>query len=188
MGGGMNIKLVGDWKLAAKILNAAPGDIEKAIEQAVRLEALVLEGAIKRNIQRGPPPPLSPLTRKTRKGAKGGSKPLNATGGLLGAVTVVQKGDEAFIGIPRSAGKYNLAVTHEQGRTIVLNMTDKMRRFLFGVLFKGSPPKAGPGTRIIVIRIPARPFVQPAFAAEAPKSQQRFQEHLAKLLGGSLGS
>lgn len=180
---GMQVKQIGDWKLAEKICKAAPGDIKKAMEKAIGLEAQHLAGVIKRNIQRGPSPALSKLTQKSRKGAKGGSKPLNASGDLLGSVTVVQQGAEAFIGIPRSSGRYNIAVTHEQGRTIVLNMTDKMRRFLFGVLFKGSPPKPGSGTRVIVVHIPARPFVQPAFDAETPKSGERFEANMARLLG-----
>jgi len=185
----MTLKVVtfGDWRKAAAVLATYPDYIKRAVPKAIRLEAEFMVGEIKRNIQAGPPPPLAALTAKRRKGGKGGSKPLNASGDLLGAVTVVQRSQAytAFVGVPRASGKYNIAVTHEQGRTIVLNMTEKMRRFLFGVLFKGEPAKPGSGTGIITIRIPARPFVRPAFEANAAGAAARFEANLAALLGGA---
>jgi hypothetical protein len=193
----MKVRLKGDWKLAKQLLAHAPQEIQEALKKSLKQEAHHFEAAVKRKIQAGPPPPLKNGKRFGKGGGKGGSKPLNATGDLLGSVTVVESGDgkRMFIGIPRSAKGHGgqvvrLAETHEFGKTIVIRLTEKMRRFLFGVLFKGRP-STGKGTSskgFIIVRIPARPFVRPAFAEQAPGAGERFLKRLAKNLGGRYGT
>ena len=192
----MSIEKTGDWELAERILASAPREIDRAMAKAVHQEALHFERLVKLRLQSGPPPPLSPWTIAGRKsgGGKGGDKPLNASGDMLGSISVVPntiKEPEKFIGIPRAATGHNgqvmnLADIHEFGRTIVIRVTPKMRRFLFGVLLKNMPAggggKGGGGKKIMVIRIPARPFIVPAFEEGAKEAQGRFEARMFKLL------
>ena len=111
------------------------------------------------------------------------------TGALLNSVTNIVKDDEAFVGVLRKAGKgADIAAVHEFGATILIRVTDKMRGFLFGVLFAGQPRKESSGKGgssggIIVVRIPARPFIRPTYAKWGPTSGERFLKNLSTLLG-----
>jgi hypothetical protein len=184
----VSLKKTGDWKLAEAILKSAPADVHEAIKKAVAQEARAFEAKIKQKIFRGPFKPLA------SKRANGSSKPLMKTGALRAAVGVVQVGTEAFIGIVRGApghdGKtYHLAEVHEFGTTIVQRMTPKQRRYLFGVVFKGSAGTGtGKGTGIIVIQIPARPFIRPVFDEHGPGTEERIMARIARLLRGKLAS
>jgi hypothetical protein len=116
-------------------------------------------------------------------------------GDLRNAITAIVQGDEAFVGVPRKArgkdGKslVDVAQVHEFGSDpIVIPMTSAMRRFLFAVLRKaGVEPregsKGGAGKGVVVTRIPARPFLRPAFKAFAQGAQKRFLDRVAGLLG-----
>jgi len=200
------VKFTGDWVLARKLLRAGPAAVEKAMVEALHGEALHFEKAIKKTIQGGLGPPLkrggggrNASGQFVKSGRAGGSKPLIATGDLLGSITVVtaQGGRAAFIGIPRSATAHGgrvvrLAEIHEFGRTIVIRLTEKMRRFLFAVLFKDSP-RGGSGSGavkrgFIIVHIPARPFIRPTFAREAPGAQERFVKRVARALGKDYGT
>lgn len=203
------IELTGDWELAERILAASPAAVNKACRQAVHQEAVHFEGLVIKHLSAGPPPTLSPWTVKMRKsrGGGGGDKPLNATGDMLGSVSVTPNttaSTEKWIGIPRSASAHGgqvvrLAEVHEFGATFVLWITPKMRRFLFGVLLKDEPKIQGPrkagtsGKRYLVIHIPARPFIVPAFEEGAQQAQKRFEARIFKLLeptmsGGGSGT
>ena len=191
----MKIELTGDWGKASGILSGAPNEIPKALARALKQEGRHAEGLIKQNIGKGPPPPLA--HKRTRGTGKGGSKPLNASGDMRGAVTVLETASfEVFVGIPRNSPKHggrvcNLAMIHEFGKTIAIRMTPKMRKFLFGVLFKGSKRAPGGGSKsgggIIVVHIPARPFVAPAFAEASVGFGDRMIARVAKEMGGALG-
>ena len=189
------IAKTGQWKLAQAILQSTPDDLTKATKQALYQEGLHFVRAIKAIIHRGPTPPLA-LGKRREGPGRGGSKPLNASGDLLASVTAEPQGasDSVFVGVPRTAQGHGgqvvrLAETHEFGKTIVQEMTPKMRKFLFGVLFRDSPRKAGKGTRgLLVIHIPARPFIRPAFEAESPKSEDRVFRRLAHVLNGRIGT
>lgn len=162
-----------------------------AIQKALKQEARGVETLIKTNIQKGPPPPLAG-TKPGQRGSGGKfvrTKPLNKSGDLRGAVTILDADGGFFIGIPRNAkghgGKtYSLAEIHEKGKTIAIRMTPKMRRFLFGVLFRGKSGGAkGPhGLGIIVIHIPARPFVWPAFVETEKGFADRMAARVATIL------
>ena len=85
--------------------------------------------------------PLSPFTLAARKLAKfRGTKALLVRGDLRNAVSVVVRGADAFVGVPRKArGKGGRAVIdvaemQEFGSDpIVIPMTPRMRRFLFAL-------------------------------------------------------
>jgi hypothetical protein len=211
----IDIKQIGEWKLAQKILKTGAQDLDKAIEQAVEQEAEFFVTKIKQYMRTGKFEALSANTLavtgggggrdkggRFKKGAGGrhGGKPLFRSGDLRNAVTKVMMGGAAFIGVPRNApkkgstGLVNIADVHEHGRTIVMKMTPKMRRFLHARLPKRIGPRmrngsfsSGQSTGILVIRIPPRPFIAPVFAEHGPGSQERFTKRLAKALGGQFG-
>jgi hypothetical protein len=168
-----SITLVGDWAKAKAVLSAAPAEIEQATHMAIIGLANYLAGKIKKKIGSQVPPPNSPLTILMKKS----SKTLIDQGDLRNSVTVISvKRHEAFIGIPQQGGAASLAAIHEQGRTIVMQMTPKQRRFLFATLGKkvGKLRYHAPSTGILVIHIPARPFIKPVFEEEAPGLDKKF--------------
>lgn len=189
------VVLVGQWGAATVALKKGAKQLPHVVAMAIAQEALVFERAIKQHIQAGPPPPLKGGRRIKANGKRGGSKPLNNTGDLRNAVQTIQRGADAFIGIPRIARGHNgksfsIAMVHEHGATVVIPLTDKVRRFLFGVLFKDEASTGGGGAGgrgFIVVRIPPRPFIRPAFEQEAPKSPERFAKRVGELLGGTFG-
>jgi phage gpG-like protein len=187
----IDVKLIGQWELSKRILNETPAKLGKAIDIGVKREANYMLRRIVQRFRGGIKPPLSPLTVKRRRiGGIRGSRPLVATSDLRNAITVVPAYHEAFVGVLRTSGRYNIAVLHENGGTVVIKMTARMRRFLFGVLFRGSvrPPGRGGTSGIIVVRIPARPFIGPVFDSESGGAPDRMLEFIAKHFGGALGT
>jgi len=183
----VKIGLDSNWKASRKVLSDTGDAIGPAVQKALKQEGEGIVGLIKKNIQKGPPPPLK--HKRMSKEGRGGSKPLNAGGDLRGAVTMIPADGGLFVGIPRNAkghgGKtYSLAEIHEKGKTIAIRMTPKMRRFLFGVLFRGNSegPKGPHGLGIIVIHIPARPFVWPAFVETEKGYGERMTARVAAIL------
>lgn len=191
----MKIDKTGGWARMKKLMDASPARMQAGIKKALDQEGLYLVGQVKKQIRTGPFEKLAKTTLAMRR-AQGfrGTKPLIRTGDMRNSVTHVVKGSKLFIGIPRSAksrdGKklFNIADIHENGRTFAMRVTPKMLRFWFAVLFKNEKKKpAGttmaPGKKIIIIRIPARPFIAPVFAREAKLAPERFLSRLAKNLG-----
>lgn len=193
----LKVDLIGDWKKAIIALNTVAKGLKPVADKALRQEAEHFAGKIRENIKKGPPPPLK-NKRFSGPGSRG-SKPLNASGGLGNSVAVVQgESGEYFIGIPRTAkghgGKAaDLADIHEFGRSFAIVMTEKMRKFLFGVLFKSKSRRGkggatfASGMGLIFIKIPARPFVRPAFESESPGAPERYMSRIAELLNGAVG-
>lgn len=184
----MKVELKGDWGEASKILRGTPQRIKVALERAVALEAHYMVKQIVvdfRNVK----PPLAPLTlRKRRTQGFYGRKALMRTGDLRNSIGVVQHGSEAFVGVARSSGKADIAAVHEYGKTIAIAMTSKMRRYIFGVIMAGrSRPReesAARGTGIILVRIPPRPFIRPAFEREKEGAPDRFMRWIARSVRG----
>lgn len=172
--------LIGDWKLAKRVLNTAPAAFDRALKKAIKHEAEKIAGMIRTKIASNVPPPNAASTVQN----KGSSKSLVDSGGMRNSVQVVWKGKfAAFIGIPAKARKSatSLADIHENGRVIVQQMTDKQRKFLHAK-FGGGGGGAGPG--IIVIHIPARPFIRPVFDAYASLAKPTFVAVLSNELAG----
>jgi len=187
----------GDWARARRLLTGAPERLRAATSTALRQEAHALRNEIVQGLTKQAPggeaiKPPSPLTLAARQ-FKGfdGTKSLLVRGDLRNSISVIVDGDEVFIGILRSArskdGKslVDLAKLHEFGGSpVVIPMTPKMRRFLFALLRKaGKEPTGGSGRGVIVVQVPARPFLRPAFDKFRQGASHRFLERVAKELG-----
>jgi hypothetical protein len=204
---GIAITLTGAWAEASRAAQQLAAGFKKAADRAVLAEANFLRGHIVKNLTSGgahagaPFAALSPNTLIIRKfKGFGGSKPLMVTGALRNSISVVRlPGGACFVGVRRGAphagapgGAANLAAIHEEGRTFTIQMTAKMRKFLAVAFSKAGGPKRGAGGgggAVIVIRIPARPFVGPALDRYARRDdvKARFWERVNKDLGGILG-
>ena len=193
----MAVSRTGDWARARRLLTAAPQRLQAAIGTAVRQEAHALRNEIVQGLTSQAPggetlKPPSPLTIAARQlEGFGGSKALIVRGDLRNSITVVVQGDEAFIGVSRSArskdgaSMVDLAKLHEfGGPPVIIPMTPKMRRFLFALLRQaGKEPTGGSGRGVIVVQVPARPFPRPAFEKFREGAGRRFLERVAKELG-----
>ena len=193
----MAVSRTGDWARARRLLTAAPQRLQAAIGTAVRQEAHALRNEIVQGLTRQAPggeplKPPSPLTIAARElEGFGGTKALIVRGDLRNSITVIVQGDEAFIGVSRSArskdgaSMVDLAKLHEfGGPPVIIPMTPKMRRFLFALLRQaGKEPTGGSGRGVIVVQVPARPFLRPAFDKFREGASKRFLERVAKELG-----
>ena len=193
----MAVSRTGDWARARRLLTAAPQRLQAAIGTAVRQEAHALRNEIVQGLTSQAPggetlKPPSPLTIAARQlEGFGGSKALIVRGDLRNSITVIVQGDEAFIGVSRSArskdgaSMMDLAKLHEfGGPPVIIPMTPKMRRFLFALLRQaGKEPTGGSGRGVIVVQVPARPFLRPAFDKFREGASRRFLERVARELG-----
>ena len=175
----MGVQKIGDWKLAQRILATSKRDFDRAIAKTLLQEALFYKKQIVQGIRKQAPggkafKPISKNTRTVRR-ALGfrGTKALIRNGDLLRSIQVVRRRNGVFIGIPRTVSDKqgrkiaDLARIHEEGsRPIVIRVTPKMRRFLFATLGGGAGGGSGGDGRtgIVVIKIPARPFLAPVLA------------------------
>ena len=193
----MAVSRTGDWARARRLLTAAPQRLQAAIGTAVRQEAHALRNEIVQGLTRQAPggdplKPPSPLTIAARQlEGFGGSKSLIVRGDLRNSITVFVQGDEAFIGVSRSArskdgaAMVDVAKLNEfGGPPVIIPITPKMRRFLFALLRQaGKEPTGGSGRGVIVVQVPARPFLRPAFDKFREGASRRFLERVARELG-----
>lgn len=193
----MSVQKSGDWVVARRLLAAGPTRLKTAIGTALRQEAQLLRKEIVQGLTKQAPggealAPPSPLTLAAREmKGRGGTKALLVRGDLRNSVSAIVQGDEAFVGVPRKARTQNgramvdVARVQEFGEgPIVIPMTPAMRRFLFALLRKADvEPREGSGKGVVVINIPARPFLRPAFRKFSEGAQQRFLARVAALSG-----
>jgi hypothetical protein len=67
------------------------------------------------------------------------------------------------------------------GPPVIIPMTPKMRRFLFALLRQaGKEPTGASGRGAIVVQVPARPFLRPAFEKFRDGASRRFLERVAR--------
>lgn len=198
-----SVRKVGDWQAARRFLAAAPRRFHRALDQAVRQEALLYKKEIVQGLTTGQPggKPLAPLAESTlaTRRARGlrGTKPLIARGDLRRSITLVTvKPGEVFVGILRSArgrdgqALVNVAAVQEFGKTVVFRLTPKARRFLAMALREaGRAPRGGGGAPggIAIVRIPPRPFFRPVFDKLAKGAPARVVGRMARLLAGDIG-
>ncbi len=196
----MAVTRTGDWARARQLLAAGPQRLRSAIGVAIRQEAQGLRNEIVQGLTSQAPggepiKPPAPLTLAARQlEGFGGTKALLVRGDLRNSITVIVEGDEAFIGVPRSARSsggeslVDLAQLHEYGGPpVVIPITPKMRRFLFALLRQaGKEPTGGSGRGVIVVQVPARPFLRPAFEKFREGASRRFLERVAQQLGLTL--
>jgi hypothetical protein len=193
----MTMRKAGDWSLARRILAEGPMKLKASIGTALRQEAEVLRKGIVTGISEQAPggepfKPLSPLTLAARKLAGfGGTKALMVRGDLRNSVAAIVQGDEAFVGVPRKArgrdgrSLVDVAQVQEFGSNpIVIPITTRMRRFIFAMLRQaGKEPQPGAGKGVVVVTIPARPFLRPALRKFVEGAERRFLGRVAKLMG-----
>ena len=193
----MAVRRTGDWALARRLLSAGPERLRSAIHTALRQEAHALRKEIVQGLTQQAPggetlKPPSALTLAARQLAGfGGTKSLLVRGDLRNSISVVVEGDEAFIGVLRKArskdGDSLVDVAQVQeygGPPVIIPMTPAMRRFLFVLLKKaGKKPTKGSGRGVVVVQVPARPFLRPAFEKFRQGASRRFLERVAKQLG-----
>ncbi len=194
----MSVTKTGDWALARRLLSSSTSGLKGAVGKALRQEAQLLRTQIVQGITKQAPggqalKPLSPLTIAARemKGFKG-TKALIVRGDLRNSISALVRGDEAFVGVLRKAKDkqgnplINVAQIHEFGAgPIVIPITPAMRRFLFALLQKSGQESSGrgSGSGVVVINIPARPFMRPAFKKFSKGAQRRFLNRVAGQLG-----
>jgi phage gpG-like protein len=193
----MAVMRTGDWARARQLLEAGPQRLRSAIGVAIRQAAQGLRNEIVQGLTQQAPggeplKPPSPLTLAARQlDGFGGTKSLLVRGDLRNSVAVIVEGDEAFIGVPRSARSsggeslVDLAQLHEYGGPpVIIPITPKMRRFLFALLRQaGKEPTGGSGRGVVVVQVPARPFLRPAFEKFRQGASRRFLERVAQQLG-----
>ena len=198
----MSVTKTGDWAVARRLLTAAPLKLKAAVGMALRQEAQLLRKEIVQGITKQAPggeafKPLSPLTLAAREmKGRGGTKALMVRGDLRNAIAAIVEGDEAFVGVPRKArgqdGKSVIDVAQVQefgAGPIVIPMTPAMRRFLFALLRKAGEEKSGgSGRGVVIVTIPARPFLRPAFKQFEKGVQKRFLGRVAPLMGLAAGT
>lgn len=210
-GSSVRVTKVGQWAEASKILKSGPFAVPAAIMAATRQEAEVMRKLMIRNLSQqgnlaGAPflshSSATKLTRKFRRRPTG--KVLIDTAQMRNSITVKQKGLEVFVGILRtSRGKdgrplANIARVHEFGQTIAVPVTRAMLRFLHTMYAKGgkksskstSTDKMELGSTML-IRIPARPFIQPVvdkFYSNPAVVRARFNARVGFILGGAFGT
>lgn len=189
------MRQTGDWALARRLMASGPARLKGAIGVALCQEAQLLRKQIVDGLTNQAPggQPILPLAATTLAARKlkgfGGTKALLRRGDLRGSITVVVEGDQAFVGIKRGArgrGAADVAQIHEFGAgPFVIPLTPRMRRFLFAVLRKSGaePHGEGRGKGVVVVRIPPRPFLRPAFEAFKVGAQGRFLRRVAQLSG-----
>lgn len=207
----MSVQKIGPWRLTRRILAAGPVRAQRAFDAVVLQEALFFERKAKAGIRSQAPggqrfKPLSPNTLKIRRflGFRG-TKALIVRGDLRNSIKAipVTRG-VAFVGVRRSArsrdGKslVNIARVHEFGAgPIIIRITPKMRRFLAAAgVFDGdgSSPAGGGGggggLGVIVVRIPARPFLGPIRDRffRGPEARRRVLWRVAIMLRRDFGT
>lgn len=193
----MATRRTGDWALARRLLAGAPQRLHAAIGAAVRQEAHALRNEVVQGLTTQAPggeplKPPSPLTIAARQlEGFGGTKALLVRGDLRNSITVVAHGDEAFVGVSRSTrtkdgtSMVDVAKLHEfGGPPVIIPMTPRMRRFLFALLRRaGKTPTGGSGRGVIVVQVPARPFLRPAFERFRKGASRRFLQRVAEAMG-----
>lgn len=175
----------GKWGKVFEALGGFKTSHEGAAQAALMKEAQYLRTKIVEGLREQAPggkqfKPLSPETLAIRKflGFRG-TKALLKHGDLRNAIAIKKDSNGTiFIGIPRSARSrsghnlYDIAVVHEHGsKPIVIKMTPKMRALLHLAFAKAGINRrdrarawrkgAYTSTGIIVVQIPARPFIGP---------------------------
>ncbi|KKN72178.1 hypothetical protein LCGC14_0413150 [marine sediment metagenome] len=202
----MSVTKVGDWGKAQAILGASSAKFRKAFDKALLQEAQFFRKKIIQGFTRQAPggKKFRKLARSTLRSRrfKGfrGRKALIRTAELRNSVTLVKKREGIFVGVLRSArGKdgrklVDIALLMEKGsRPIVIRITPKMQRFLaamFGGRRARRLKKKSAGVQgIIIIKIPARPFLAPIFKRFGRPSmvKNRFLARVAKQLKGDYG-
>jgi len=189
-------KMTGNWSGVGGMLATAGSPLlwKKAKHRAVLREAHRIRKLMIMAFQTGGPAghkwkALSAFTQLvSRAQGHGDRRPLMRTGDLRNSHSVVEVDDDTvFVGVHKSAkGKkskkemVNIAAIHEYGTkpyTIDVTWgggpkTERVRAFFFWLFMKtkGQIKMLKRSTKVIIVRIPARPWMNPIWEAEKEKS------------------
>ena len=195
MSGGVNKQ--GDWGTFKKVLHTTRNNVSAAIGRAMLQEGHALRRAMVTGITRQAPGGekfrnLSDFTLAMRRFKNfTGTKALVVHADLRNAIGVVKAGSDVFVGVPRNARSkdghdlVDVARIHEYGAgPMTVKLTPAMRR-LFGMVARHSGHNQNAlhsrkGT--VVITIPARPFVRPAFKVWSAQAQASFTARMTDIL------
>ena len=195
----MSVRMTGDWRKAQTLLGRGGRDLGRAVDRTLAQEAHALRASIIEGLDKQAPggeplAPLAPLTLAARRLRRlRGTKALIRTAELRNALAVMRRGGEVFVGIPGTArGRDGRSLSaraqaQEYGTTpTIVPITPRMRRYLFVLLREaGQAPRAGgSGSGVVVIQVPARPFLRPALAAFQVGATRRFLARVAAQLWG----
>ncbi len=198
----MGVAKIGEWRRAAQLLNRAANGMERSIDRALRVEAEVLRAEIVSGLTDQAPggEPIRPLAATTlaarRLDGFEGDKALLRRADLRNAISVTVRGLSAFVGVPRktvhSKSLADIAKMNEFGfGPIVIVVTEAMRRFLFALFRElgegagGGGEGTGSGDGVVIIHIPPRPFLRPAFDKWRKGVRERFLRRLGSDLFGT---
>lgn len=172
--GGQYLSLTGDWGKLRRMSATMTARSRKAMDRAVRDEAMLFARRAKKTITEGGGdaawPKLATLTLTLRRNAEvapgqlgrgsRGRKPLIKTGDLRRSIGVEQKGwGTYFAGVDRHSHRANVAAIHEEG-PVTIEVTDKMRKFFMFLYIKGAIQHPVPFKKGAVIVIQQRSFLE----------------------------
>lgn len=192
----------GDWGKASARLGSAKVDLRAATRLALVNEANVFRSKVLTGLRKQAPSniPFKPLAATTiamrRFFGFRGTKALLKRGDLRNAIAVVTVSDTmVFAGVLRTARSakgnlFDLARLNEEGsKPIIIKITPQMRALLhmafrrFGATNRMGWSKASTG--IIVVQIPARPFLRPVYEDmifDMRKTARRFAGNVRRYL------
>lgn len=202
----LRVEKVGQWPEVRNAMNLAGTRMGKAISLAIKQEANFLRDEIKSNLKSGGTKygkgfkRLAKNTLAARKIARiRSTQPLKAKSKLINAIRTHRKGKNSyFIGVSNKVraskgGRLaDVAQKNEEGAKIIIDTAKVGGAYLrfLGYLFSksgGSGSGGRKGRRIIVINIPARPFIQPVYDklySNRIKVKARVYKRVALNLGG----
>ncbi len=189
----------GAWGPVLTTLKNAKQDFKEAGKAILLKQGLLFRDQVVRGIRDQAPggkafKPLKPTTIAIRKffGFKG-TKALMHRGDLVNAIRLQELGElSVFVGVSRTAKSsegealVDVAKLMEYGsKPIVIKITPKMAALLHLAFKKGATNLMGPrppSTGVIVVQIPARPFIGPVFEkfSEPDEAHKRFAEQFRR--------
>ncbi|HET6346251.1 MAG TPA: hypothetical protein VFH51_15060 [Myxococcota bacterium] len=196
----IGIRKTGDWAAAINGVGRAAKTFRRRAEKAVHQEAQHLRMLTVQGLTRQAPGgasirPLAKLTLATRQlRGFGGTKALIHRGDLRNSLRAVLREDSAWVGVLRQAkakegrSLVDVAKVQEFGLApVVVKLTPRMRWYLMALLraagVRRKPRALRPGPGYIIVTIPPRPFLRPAWE----QFQRGLKERFAKRLGGIQG-
>lgn len=204
----LDIRKVGQWEEArARVGPTSIVRIRRASRLAMLRQAQFARRMIVQGIRKQAPggksfKSLSPTTLAMRRfrGFRG-TKALIVRADLRNAITVKTSAEGAFIGILKTARSKdgsrlaNVGLVHEEGRTFIMRATPKILALLHKAFREGGVGAGGmkgstAAGSILIIKIPARPFIEPVFDkffSDAKKTRFRVLLEMARILKGDYG-
>ncbi len=199
------LQLVGDWSKAKAILSGIEERFKAAGRRAMLQEANMFRAEMVKGLREGALggqafAALAPSTLAVRRGSGfKGSKPGIERGDMRNAITVKVRdgGDAVFVGILRRAkGRdgqplVNVAEIFENGKgPIAVPITTKSSRYYHMMARKGGldlPRRTGAKVAVVIIKIPARPFMRPVFEkfGKPEDVRARFYARMAEIFASA---